>query len=92
MKYDPYAAAYNAITNCTRDDVTPQQIEALLRTGDGPGHLVRGLFEGCAMETLERLAMHCGLSSAGLRQAMRTARARHGAANADLMAEDERAA
>ena len=91
MKYDPYAAAYNAITNGTRDEVTPQQIEAMLRAGDGPGHLVCGLFEDCSMETLERLAMHCGLSPSGLRQAMRTARARHGAANADLIAQDERA-
>ena len=92
MKNDPFAAAYNAITNASRLDVTRAEIEALLKTGDGTPHHVRALFEGCPMETLERLAMECGLPPAGLRAALRVARAKHAAANADFLEEENSSA
>ena len=88
MKNDPFAIARNAITNASRLNVTRAEIEAMLATGDGTPHQVRALFEGCSMETLERLAAQCGLSPSQLRAAMRVARARHAAANADFMAEE----
>ena len=88
MKNDPFAIAYNAITNASRLDVTRAEIEAMLKTGDGTPHHVRALFGDCSMETLERLAMQCGLSPAGLRAALRVARSKHAAANADFMEEE----
>lgn len=88
MTNDPFATAYNAITNASRLDVTRAGIEAMLATGDGTPHQVRGLFEGCSMETLERLAAQCGRSPSQLRAAMRVARSKHAAANADFMAEE----
>ena len=89
MKYDPFAAAFNAITNGTDDPVSEADIIAMLRSGDGKPGMVRSLFEDCPLEVLERLAMHCGMSGTDLRASLRMARQKHAAANAGFMAEEE---
>ena len=82
----------SAVANVTNAHPTREAIVAILRTGDGDppgaqGHLVRALFEDCALETLQRLAMECGLDDAELRASMMVASARHAAVNADCLPE-----
>jgi hypothetical protein len=88
MKDDVFAIGANALANSGGGAVDKAGLIAILATGDGPGHLVRALFEDCSAETLDRMAMAAGLSSAQLRTAYRFAKARHGAANADIENED----
>lgn len=83
-----FRIAANALANCSTEPVSAAQIAAILRSGDGPGHLVRALFEDCSFETLNRLALALGLSSADLRAAYRRARAKHQAVNPGFEDED----
>ena len=61
-----------------------------LRTGDGPGGIVRAIFGDCSLETLERLSAEAGMSTAALRSSYRQARALHAAINSELEEELER--
>lgn len=86
---DAVAIALNALSNVSRSPVTKADIVSILTTGDGPGHLVRALFDDCGFETLDRLGAQAGLSRAEIRTAYAYAKRVHAAANADLDAEDD---
>jgi hypothetical protein len=88
MNDDVFAIGATALANSGGGAIDRAGLIAILSTGDGPGHLVRALFEDCSAETLDRIAMAAGLSSTQIRTAYRFARARHGAANADVEGED----
>ena len=76
--------AVNAVTNASREPVGEEQVLAILRTGDGEGHLVRALFGDCGVETLARAGMSTGMSLAEVRNSYCRARERHGARNPEL--------
>ncbi len=78
------AAARNAVANASRVPVSDDQILAILATGDGPGHLVRALFQDCTFETLDRLGAEHGVARSVIRRAYARARLVHAAINADL--------
>jgi hypothetical protein len=90
MKDDVFAIGANALANAGGGLVEQASLIAILATGDGPGHLVRALFEDCSAETLDRMAMAAGLSRDQIRSAYLFAKAHHGAANADIEGEDPR--
>jgi hypothetical protein len=83
-KNDPLQIGANALANSSRTPVGKSDLIAILATGDGPGHLVRALFEDCSMESLDRMAMEAGLTAAQIRAAYLFARTRHQARNADM--------
>ena len=85
---DAVVIAVNALSNSSRTPVSAEDVMSILRTGDGPGHLVRALFGDCAFETLDRLGAQAGLSQADIRTTYAYAKRVHAAANADLEAED----
>ncbi len=83
------AIALNAVSNVSSVDVTEETVMSVLRTGDGPGGMVRALFGHCSLETLERLSAEAGMSSAALRSSYRRAKALHAAINGELDVETE---
>jgi hypothetical protein len=87
IKDDPLQIGVNALANCSRIPVCKSDLIAILATGDGPGHLVRALFEDCSLESLDRMAMEAGLTAAQVRAAYLVARMRHRASNADVEGE-----
>ncbi len=78
------AVALNAMSNASRLDVTEATLLSVLRTGDGPGGMVRALFGDCSLETLDRLAADVGMTRSALEAAYATAKRLHAAANADF--------
>jgi hypothetical protein len=88
MNHDVFAIGANALANVGGAAIDKTGLIEILSTGDGPGHLVRALFEDCSAETLDRMAIAAGLTIAQIRTAYRFAKVRHGAANADIEAED----
>ena len=78
------AAARHVVANASRAPVSDDQILAILATGDGPGHLVRALFQDCTFETLDRLGAEHGVARSVIRSACAHARRVHAAINADL--------
>jgi hypothetical protein len=64
MKNDPLAIGVNALTNASKTPVDETDVIRILTTGDGPGDLVRALFEDCSFETLERIDIVAGVSTA----------------------------
>jgi len=74
----------NALSNSSRKPVGGPELLAILMTGDGPGHLVRALFEDCSLESLERMAMEAGMTPAQLHASYLVARARHYARNSEM--------
>ena len=84
MTRDPMTTARNAVENSSRTPVADADILAMLATGEGPGHLVRALFEDCAFETLDRLGAAHGLSRATIESAYAVARRTHAAYNEGL--------
>jgi hypothetical protein len=81
---DPLQIGANALANSSPTPVGKSELIAILATGDGPGHLVRALFEDCSLESLDRMAMEAGLTAAQIRAAYLVARVRHRARNADM--------
>ncbi len=55
MNYSVVAIGLSAVSNASNVDVTEETIMAVLKTGDGPGGIVRALFGDCSLETLDRL-------------------------------------
>ena len=84
MTFDPLQIGLNALSNSSRRPVSRSELLAILATGEGPGHLVRAVFEDCSYETLESMAMSAGRSRSQILTAYRTARRRHGARNTDI--------
>ncbi len=74
----------NALSNSSRNSVGMSDLLAILATGDGPANLVRALFEDCSLESLERMAMQAGMTTAQLRNSYLAAKARHAAKNAEM--------
>jgi hypothetical protein len=87
-KRDPLQIGANALANSSRTSVERSDVMAILTTGDGPGHLVRALFEDCSLEALERMASEAGMTTAQLRSAYRIARDRHLARNAEMESDE----
>jgi hypothetical protein len=86
---DPrFQVGVNAIANSSVKPIGVAEIIAILSTGEGPGHLVRALFEDCSVESLDRMALAANVSPQQLRAAYRRARTLHHARNAELEAED----
>jgi len=81
---DPLQIGLNALSNASQTTIDRSDLIAILKTGDGPGHLVRALFEDCSFESLDRMAIMAALSRPGLRAAYGVASLRHGARNADF--------
>ncbi len=88
MTRDAFQAGINALANASRTPVRKEDLTGILATGDGPGHLVRALFEDCSLETLDRMAAAAGLSARRMRTAYSFARKKHGAKNPELEPED----
>ena len=84
MSLDAIAVGLNAVSNCSRVDVTEAMMMFALRTGDGPGGVVRALFGDCSLETLERLSAAAGMSRWDLQTSYQTAKAIHAAVNTEL--------
>lgn len=84
MRNDPMRIGLNALSNSSRAPLHRSDLLAILTTGDGPGHLVRALFEDCSLESLKRMAMEAGMTPPQLRAAYHIARARHAARNAEM--------
>ena len=74
----------NALANSSRTPVDVDMLLSILTTGDGPGNLVRALFEDCDLESLQRMSIAAGVSSRQLRAAYAVARQKHAARNHDL--------
>ncbi len=89
MSRDGIATALNALANASPEPVSEADLLPILSTGDGPGHLVRALFGDCSFDTLDRLGAALGLSRDRVRQSYARAKARYGAANSDLDAEND---
>ena len=74
----PYPSVFqiglNAMANSSRMPVDADMLVRILSTGDGPGNLVRALFEDCDLESLDRMAAVAGLSPRQLRAAYAIAR------------------
>jgi hypothetical protein len=87
MKDDPFQIGANALANSSPTPVGKSELIAILATGDGPGHLMRAVFEDCSLESLDRMAMEADLTAAQIRAAYLVARARHRARNADMEVE-----
>ena len=88
MPDDPLQIGANALSNASRTSVSRATVLALLATGDGPGPLVRALFEDCAFESLDRMAAAAGMGRKELRAAHAVARDKHGARNPDFEGEE----
>lgn len=84
MKRDVFQTGANALANSSRKPVGKDDVLAILKTGDGPGHLVRALFEDCSLGDLDQTAAAAGMSPADLRAAYRKAREKHAARNAEI--------
>jgi hypothetical protein len=84
MNDDPLQIGANALANSSRTPIERSQVVDILRTGDGLGHLVRALFEDCSRESLERMAMHIGVTSAQLHLAYQQARRNYAAMNVEM--------
>jgi hypothetical protein len=77
-------AGLNALANCSRTPVNERDVTSIITRGDGPGHLVRALFEDCSLETLQKISFEIGLSNEQLTQSYRIAKRVHHAANPDF--------
>ena len=64
--------------------MTEETLFSVLRTGDGPGGIVRTLFGDCSLETLDRIAAEIGMTRSALDAAYATAKRLHAAANAEF--------
>ncbi len=84
MNYSVVAIGLSAVSNASNVDVTEETIMAVLKTGDGPGGIVRALFGDCSLETLDRLAAEFGMTRRDLYASYATAKALHAAANAEF--------
>ena len=84
MTRSAIAIGLNAVSNVSRADISVETLMSVLRTGEGPGGLVRALFGDCSLETLERLCAEAGMNSSDLRKSYRTAQSIHAAANSEL--------
>jgi hypothetical protein len=84
---DPLLIGVSALANSSRTPIDRSEVLAILSTGDGPGHLVRALFEDCTLESLDRMAIGAGLTSAQVRAAYLIARTRHQARNSEMESE-----
>ena len=77
-------AALDAVSHASRVEIIEETIMSPLRTGDGPGGMVRALFGDCSLETLDRLCAEAGMSLSDLSRSYRRARAIHAAINSEL--------
>ena len=84
MTQSVVAIGLSAVSNASNVDVTEETMISVLRTGDGPGGIVRALFGDCSLETLERLGAESGMTRQDLNASYATAKARHAAANAEF--------
>lgn len=76
--------ALNAMANSSRTPVSEEILLQIVRTGDGPGHLVRALFGDCSAITLDRLGIALGLPLSHVRDAYSVAKRLHNASNSEL--------
>ena len=88
MSQSAVAIGLSAVSNASNVAVTEATIMSVLRTGDGPGAIVRALFGDCSLETLERLGAELGMTRRDLDASYATAKALHAAANAEFEEED----
>jgi hypothetical protein len=88
MEDDPLQIGVSALANSSRTPIDRSEVLAILTTGDGPGHLVRALFEDCTLESIDRMAIGAGLTGAQVRAAYLVARTRHQARNPDMESEE----
>ena len=84
MTQSVVAIGLSAVSNASNVDVTEETMVSILRTGDGPGGVVRALFGDCSLETLESLGAEIGMTRRDLDASYATAKALHAAANAEL--------
>ena len=84
MTHNPYAIGLNAMANSSSQDVTTADLISILKTGTGPGNLVRALFEDCSFDALEHMAIAAGVSRKDLLTSYKTAKEKHHAANAEI--------
>lgn len=88
MAGDSLLIGLNALANASRARVDQSVVVAILAGGDGPGHLVRALFEDCSLETLFDMGLAAGLSPRQVRSAYGFAKRNHGARNPDFEADE----
>ena len=88
MTHKVVAIGLSAVSNASNVDVTEETMMSVLRTGDGPGGIVRALFGDCSLETLERLGAELGMTRRDLDASYATAKVLHAAANAEFEEED----
>jgi hypothetical protein len=74
----------NALANSSRAPVDEEMLLRIIETGDGPGHLVRALFEDCSLETLQRISLAAGIELSTLTKSYAAAKKLHGAANPEF--------
>ena len=84
MNHSVVAIGLSAVSNASNVDVTEATMMSVLKTGDGPGSIVRALFGDCSLETLDRLAAEIGMTRRDLDASYATAKALHAAANAEF--------
>ena len=84
MKRDVFQTGANALANCSRTPVEKADVIAILKSGDGPGHLVRALFEDCSLGSLDAMAAAAGMSPRDLRATYTLAHDKHGARNPEV--------
>ena len=84
MKRNVFQIGANALANSSGTPIEMEQVITILRTGDGPGHLVRALFEDCSLDSLDEMAAAAGMSPRELRFAYAAAREKHRACNREI--------
>lgn len=88
MTNDVFLVGLNALENSSRVPVSRADVIKILKSGDGPGNLVRALFEDCSLEALDVMGAAIGLSPRQIRASYDIARRKHGAANPEFEHDD----